>query len=865
MTRSSFANALENKNFRSTFLLVLIIAGLAGNYFSFPIFLNIDFLFGSIFALLALQFFGLGRGILAAAIISCYTYFLWNIPYAILIMSAEVSVVGWLFWRRKMGMVLADTLFWLILGMPMAYLFFHLVMQVPASNTFIIMTKLSVNGIANALIARLIFTLYAIRLRTSITSYREIVYNLLAFFVLCPTLIMMAIGSRTDFNETDHQIHESLMQDSRSMTAIVEIWVENRRSTILMLAEMAAQQSPLDMQPRLEQANQSDTNFSLVALLDQEATTVAYSPLIDELGQSSLGKNFADRPYLPLLKRTLKPMLTEVALSRVGIPKPHVRMIAPVVISGKYSGYVSGVLNLDQVERLLDKSTDQKKTLYTLLDRAGNVIMTNRSDQTVMRPFTRDKGTLYLREKQLSQWIPAISVNEHISERWQKSFYVVETGIGNQSEWRLILEQPVAPFQKQLYDRYTGKLTLLFLILLSALLLAEFLSRKLIVTLGKLRTLTNELPLRLATDCKDIVWPESSIQEASHLIINFREMADSLSEMFIETKLINESLEQRVAERTEELLESKKFTINVMDSLSSNIAVLDSHGIIVAVNEPWLRFSRENRDPSKSTIDIGKNYLDVCRHSIDSGDVEAIAAYDGINSVLHGGEDFFRLEYPCNSPDEQRWFNMSVSRLSGSRQGIVVSHINITERKQLELELRQAKIAAESATETISQLARTDELTGLHNRRSFNEIFALALSAARRHGHPLSLISIDLDLFKAVNDTLGHSVGDLVLQEFSRLILKKVRDEDIAVRLGGEEFYILLSHTAIAAATALAERIRSNFEQNPGSASPLVMTASFGVVQLRNGEHGETLLNRADDALYRAKHEGRNRVIVDME
>jgi diguanylate cyclase (GGDEF)-like protein len=208
---------------------------------------------------------------------------------------------------------------------------------------------------------------------------------------------------------------------------------------------------------------------------------------------------------------------------------------------------------------------------------------------------------------------------------------------------------------------------------------------------------------------------------------------------------------------------------------------------------------------------------------------------------------------------------MSVSRLSSSRQGIVVSHINITERKQLELELRKAKIAAESATETISQLARTDELTGLHNRRSFNEIFALALSAARRHGHPLSLISIDLDFFKTVNDTLGHSVGDLVLQEFSRLILKKVRDEDIAVRLGGEEFSILLSHTAVAAATALAERIRSNFEQNPGSASPLVMTASFGVVQLRNGEHGETLLKRADDALYRAKHEGRNRVIVDME
>ena len=84
--------------------LALIVAGLAGNYFRFPIFLNIDFLFGSIFALLALQFFGLGRGILAAAIIAGYTYIIWNHPYAIIIMTTEVAVVGWLMGHRKIGL-----------------------------------------------------------------------------------------------------------------------------------------------------------------------------------------------------------------------------------------------------------------------------------------------------------------------------------------------------------------------------------------------------------------------------------------------------------------------------------------------------------------------------------------------------------------------------------------------------------------------------------------------------------------------------------------------------------------------------------------------------------------------------------------
>ena len=169
----------------------------------------------------------------------------------------------------------------------------------------------------------------------------------------------------------------------------------------------------------------------------------------------------------------------------------------------------------------------------------------------------------------------------------------------------------------------------------------------------------------------------------------------------------------------------------------------------------------------------------------------------------------------------------------------------------------------EAATETISRLARTDELTGLHNRRSFNDFFSLALSAVRRHGHPLSLISIDLDYFKTVNDTLGHSVGDLVLKEFASLMQEMVRAEDFTARWGGEEFIILLPHTACEAAAALAERIRVAFEQNKsGIASSLALTASFGVAQLLDGEQEDDLIRRADNALYRAKHDGRNRVVI---
>ena len=170
-------------------------------------------------------------------------------------------------------------------------------------------------------------------------------------------------------------------------------------------------------------------------------------------------------------------------------------------------------------------------------------------------------------------------------------------------------------------------------------------------------------------------------------------------------------------------------------------------------------------------------------------------------------------------------------------------------------------VMRELAKETISRLAVTDELTSLNNRRFFNESFSKAVSAARRHRQPLSLISIDLDHFKKVNDTFGHTMGDLVLKEFSLSLKMMVRVEDIACRLGGEEFIVLLPNTTSEASVVLADRMRCSFEQYPRTTTPVV-TASFGVAQLQEGEDEDALLRRVDAALYRAKNEGRNRVVA---
>ncbi len=553
MTTSPSTDTIIPNRYSIPIFLALIAAGLAGNYFNFQIFLNISFLFGGIFAMLTLQFFGLGPGILAAAMISSYTYILWNNPYGIIMMIAEVAVVGWLIGRRKMGMVLADTLYWLIIGMPLVYFFYHVVMHSSFSSTSIVITKQAVNGIANALVARLIFTGFALRSRSSLISYREIIYNLLTFFVLCPALIMLAVDGRNDFNETDSQMRTTLIEVNRHITDRLETWVVNRKTTIVNLAEMAASQTPQQMQPYLELIKKSDVNFLRIGLIDREAITTAFYPLVNEQGKSNIGLNFADHPFIPMLKQTLKPMLSDVHMGMVDTSKPIVVILAPVVISGEYGGFIAGALNLEQIREFLVKNIKANDVRYTLVDKNGNVIMTNRTDQTAMKPFVRGEGTLNHLDEEINQWTPTLPPDTPLVERWKKSFYIAETAIGNTAGWKLVLEQPVAPFQKTFNDNYTKELILLFLILFVALALAELLSRRIVVTLEKLQQVTHDFPVRLATGGKEIPWPECGIKEANHLINNFRTMGDSLSEQFNEVKKINEELEQRVDERTNQL------------------------------------------------------------------------------------------------------------------------------------------------------------------------------------------------------------------------------------------------------------------------------------------------------------------------
>ncbi|WP_108444547.1 GGDEF domain-containing protein [Halomonas denitrificans] len=163
----------------------------------------------------------------------------------------------------------------------------------------------------------------------------------------------------------------------------------------------------------------------------------------------------------------------------------------------------------------------------------------------------------------------------------------------------------------------------------------------------------------------------------------------------------------------------------------------------------------------------------------------------------------------------------------------------------------------------LRRLSDTDDLTGLANRRKLMTRLDEELSLSNRHGLPLSLMMLDLDHFKSINDTWGHLQGDQVLRELASLCQGILREEDLMARLGGEEFAVLLPLTPESHCRQLAERLRRRIAEHDFGVGRGQITISIGIAEHRVGDSREILMQRVDDSLYAAKHGGRNRVMAD--
>lgn len=228
-----------------------------------------------------------------------------------------------------------------------------------------------------------------------------------------------------------------------------------------------------------------------------------------------------------------------------------------------------------------------------------------------------------------------------------------------------------------------------------------------------------------------------------------------------------------------------------------------------------------------------------------------------MQAYLEGVTEIYVVEYRLRCKDNSyKWIlgrGMIVNRSKdGKPLRMIGTHTDISERKNLEAEL--------------TEQAHLDYLTGLSNRRHFMAQGEVELSRSIRYDTPLSLMMLDIDFFKNVNDTYGHQVGDTVLQVLSKICQNTLRQVDVAGRLGGEEFAVILPETTSEEALDVAERLRkaiANTDVTIPVGLPIHFTVSIGVTTLNNKDVNiDMLLHQADQALYEAKEAGRNRVCV---
>jgi diguanylate cyclase (GGDEF)-like protein/putative nucleotidyltransferase with HDIG domain len=299
----------------------------------------------------------------------------------------------------------------------------------------------------------------------------------------------------------------------------------------------------------------------------------------------------------------------------------------------------------------------------------------------------------------------------------------------------------------------------------------------------------------------------------------------------------------------------------MLDTLAEGVVILDKEQRIVLANEVFARTMLAKADDL-----VGKNASKFpwVKPASDPSAPDYPWEQALRDNTVHAG-----VALCLQRAQETQTFTVNAAPISGGRgsaRGVLVTFDDVTpiERKNTQLHnmlemLKQSRDEINRQNQELQMLAMTDPLTGCLNRRSFFARFEASWGGAKRYGHVLSCVMVDVDRFKRINDEHGHATGDQVLQHVASILKSLARDSDEVCRYGGEEFCVLLTNTDLNGALQAGERFRVAIEQ--GSVAGITMTASFGVSSDQLGARSpQDLLNQADEALYAAKRGGRNRV-----
>ena len=579
---------------RRLLLFLCVAAGFALNFLGVPLFLNVEFVFGGALAAFVVLQYGVVYGTIAGAVIASATWMAWNHPYAMIVFSLEAFALGAVLHRRpKANVVVVATVYWLLVGIPLTWLFYHGVMGLSGDAALTILLKQGVNGVVNAAAAFGLHVVYAWFVSRGVTphrvaknrvgslgvetasgregaprdtepragqdteqdvggaaqhstqraprvSIRDVVVLAIFSFGIIPALALVVLGGRTELNRTEREIAETVRSSTEAVLGVYNTWLRenvqafNGYMNRLESAPLAAY-ADMAINPWSDLVGITNPSFHGLGIMPLERMT-------ESVGATEPMQTIRGRPGRTIsLVRSWEDIATES-------PTPVIRMYAPLIVNDLETGWVAYAdLNMEQVAESVEKIADGWGVTVSVLASDRTILTTTAPD---LQPGARlemadgDKHPIYAN---VVLSIPEAMRNRSISERWARTRARTYTQISAFPELSVVVEARFLRYQADLFHRFLVNLAVLSLIVLAAVVAGWAVSGWLVHSVHLLQRTTSGLATRIPQH-GPIALPDFRIEEIMELSNTMREMAASLQAQFAEITANNERLQRLTTE-----------------------------------------------------------------------------------------------------------------------------------------------------------------------------------------------------------------------------------------------------------------------------------------------------------------------------